>query len=252
MPVSERDFVESLEKGLKVIEAFDASSRSMTLSDVAARTGLTRAAARRYLLTLVALKYAEQERNVFRLAPRVLRLGYAYLSTAALPRIVQPVLEAVSGRTDEVASVAVLDGHDIVFLARSTYRRILSATVSLGRPYPAYCTAIGRVLMASRPDAEIERFLGAIKPKKLTPKTRTTRRQILDAILKARDDGYAVLDEELETGLRSIAIPISDSSGRVICGMSLSASAGRMKVDEMVAALLPALYFGREMLASSL
>lgn len=250
--MSERDFVESLEKGLKVIEAFDTLSRAMTLSEVAAKTGLTRAAARRYLLTLVALKYAEQERKVFRLAPRVLRLGYAYLSTANLPRLVQPVLEAVSGRTDEVASMAVLDGSEIVFLARSMNRRIISATVGLGRPYPAYCTAIGRVLMASRSDAEIERFLNTIKPKRLTPKTRTGRRQILEAILKARTDGFAVIDEELEIGLRSIAVPVSDSNGNVIFGISLSTHASHMTAEEMISRLLPSLEFGRDMLAASL
>lgn len=252
MQVSERDFVESLEKGLRVIEAFDASSRSMTLSEVANKTGLTRAAARRHLLTLVALKYAEQDRNVFRLAPRVLRLGHAYLSTASLPRVVQPVLEAMTGRTDEVAAMGVLDGSDIVFLARSVASRILSPSINLGRAYPAWCTALGRVLMASRSDAEIERFLAGIRPVKITPKTRTGRRQIHDAILRARVDGYAVIDEELEIGLRSIAIPVSDSSGRVLFGMSLSTHSSRMSAEQMVTVLLPTLEFGREMLASSL
>ncbi len=159
MEINERDFVGSLEKGLGVIEAFDASNQKMTLSEVARKTGLTRAAARRYLLTLVNLNYAEHDKGLFSLAPRVLRLGYAYLSTASLPRLAQPVLEIVGGRTKEVASIAVFDGTEIVFLARSMNHRIVSATIGLGTPYPAYCTAIGRVLLASRPDAEVEHYL---------------------------------------------------------------------------------------------
>lgn len=252
MRLSERDFVGSLEKGLSVIEAFDASNQKMTLSEVARKTGLTRAAARRYLLTLAKLNYAEHDDDLFWLAPRILRLGYAYLSTASLPKLAQPVLEAVGGRTQEVASIAVLDGTEIVFVARSMNRRIVSATIGLGTPYPAYCTAIGRVLLASRSDAEVERFLDSIKPKKLTPKTKTGRHELFEEIVKARANGFAVIDEELETGLCSIALPVSDARGIVRLGMSVSMQAGRMSVEQMIKQFLPSLEFGREMLSSML
>ena len=249
---NERDFVGSLEKGLNVIEAFDASNQKMTLSEVARKTGLTRAAARRYLLTLAKLNYAEHDKDLFSLAPRVLRLGYAYLSTASLPRLAQPVLETVGARTKEVASIAVFDGTDIVFLARSMNHRIISATIGLGTPYPAYCTAIGRVLLASCPDAEVERYLKRIKPKKLTPKTKTERQQLLEEIVKVRRNGFATIEEELEIGLCSIAVPVADARGIVRLGMSVSMQAGRMTVEQMIKKFLPSLEFGRKMLSSML
>jgi IclR family transcriptional regulator, pca regulon regulatory protein len=252
MNKNERDFVGSLEKGLSVIEAFDTSNQKMTLSEVARKTGLTRAAARRYLLTLTKLNYAEHDKGLFSLAPRVLRLGYAYVSTASLPRIAQPVLETVGGTTKEVASIAVFDGTDIVFLARSMNHRIISATIGLGTPYPAYCTAIGRVLLASRPDAEVEQYLKSIKPKRLTPKTKTERHQLLEEIVKVRKNGFAIIDEELEIGLCSIAVPVSDARGIVRLGMSVSMHAGRMTVEQMIKKILPSLESGRKTLSSML
>jgi len=252
MASRERDFVGALEKGLAVIEAFDPASPQLTLSEVARRTGLTRAAARRYLLTLAKLKYAEYDGKRFSLTPRVLRLGYAFLATSPLPKLVQPVLETIGDKTQEVASVATLDGTEILFLAHSRNRRIVSVASGVGSRFPAYCTAMGRVLLASRPDPEVERLLKAIKPKKLTSKTKTGFRELLQEIRSAREHGYAVSDEELEIGLRSIAVPVANSRGETILAISVSLQAARMTPAQMVERLLPALESGRQALSPML
>lgn len=252
MRLKERDFVSALEKGLTVIEAFEASSPKLTLSDVARKTGVTRAAARRYLLTLVKLSYAESDGKRFWLTPRILRLGYAYLSTASLPKLAQPVLETIGEKTQEVASLAILDGTEIVFLARSANRRIMAATAGVGTRLPAYCTAMGRVLLAGRSDTDIERFLKSIKPKKLTAKTKTGYRELFQEIVKVRTNGFAVNDEELETGLRTIAVPVTDARGAVILAMSVSLQSGRGTVAEMIREILPVLQSERQTLSSML
>ena len=258
MPINEvriahdRDFVGALEKGLLVIEAFGPASPKLTLSEVARRTELTRAAARRYLLTLVRLRYAETDGKLFWLAPRVLRLGHGYLVTAALPKLAQPIIDGIGERTQEVASIAILESADIVFLAHSGRRRVLSAVTRVGTRMPAYCTAMGRVLLAPRSDAEIERFLKSAAPRKLTEKTKVAPHDLLAEIRKVRADGYAVSDEELEIGLRSIAVPITDSRGEVVAAMSVSLQAGRMTVRQMIDDLLPELEAGRRALAAML
>ncbi len=236
-----RDFVGALEKGLTVIQGLGAAGGKLTLSEVARATGLTRAAARRYLLTLAKLGYAEYDGRRFALTPLVLRLGYAYFSSASLPRLAQPILERIGQRTHEVASIAILDGTDVLILGQSTRRRILSAATSIGTRLPAFCTALGRVLLASRGDAETERFLKSARPRKLTPKTQTGIRELREEILKARRQGYAISDEELELGLRSIAVPVNDSRGQTMVAMAVSLQAVRMTPTQMVEQLLPVL-----------
>ncbi|MCL4798586.1 MAG: helix-turn-helix domain-containing protein [Burkholderiales bacterium] len=248
----ERDFVAALEKGLAVVEAFGPACPQLTLSEVAHRTGLTRAAARRYLLTLARLEYAEYDGKRFSLTPRVLRLGYAFLSTSPLPKLVQPVLEAIGEKTQEVASVAILDGADILFLAHSRNRRIVSVASSVGSRFPAYCTAIGRVLLAGRPEADVERFLRTVRPRKLTSRTKTGYRELLQAVATARQHGYAVCDEELELGLRSIAVPVGNSRGETVLGMSISLQTARMSAARMVEQLLPVLRAGGQSLSAML
>jgi IclR family pca regulon transcriptional regulator len=233
--------VAALAKGLAVVEAFDAARPRATLSEVAHLTGLTRAAARRYLLTLVDLGYAESDGKHFWLTPRILRLGYAYLSSAPLPRLAQPVLEQVGEQTQEVASLALLDGHEILFVAHSANRRILSATAGLGTRFPAYCTAMGRVLLGALPEARLAGYLSEVRPVRLTPHTCTGLTELRREIARARDDGYAVSDGELEEGLRSIAVPVSNSRGAAELAMSVSLQAGRMSVAAMRERLLPPL-----------
>ncbi|MGC2779050.1 MAG: IclR family transcriptional regulator C-terminal domain-containing protein [Bradyrhizobium sp.] len=248
----DRDFVGALEKGLAVIEAFDTAVPQLTLTAAARKTGLTRAAARRYLLTLVALGYAETDGKIFRLMPRVLRLGYAYLSTASLPKLAQPILDRIGERVREVVSLATLDGTEVVFLARSASRRVLSATTSVGMRLPAYCTAMGRIMLAGLSDAEAERLLASMPLKRLTPRTRIDMGDLMAEIAAARTNGYAVSDEELEMGLRSIAVPVTNAQGQVMLAMSVSLQAAHMTVEEMEEKILPELNAARPAISSML
>lgn len=247
-----RERIAGLEKGLAIIEAFGSSRPLLTLSEAARITGLSRASARRCLLTLEHLGYAEYDGKYFRLAPRVLRLGHAYLTSTPVPKAVQPVLETLSERSGESASVAILDGTDIVFIARSTTRRSLSVGVGVGTRLPAYCAATGRVMLAAGTDAAAREALRAMPLRKLTPKTLTGLGELLEAIRAARAQGYAIGDEEIELGLRVIAVPVVDSTGRTVAAMSLAAQTKRMTRGEMVERLLPVLESGRRMLASAL
>lgn len=252
MKLARRDFVASLESGLAVIESFDGRHPKLTLTEVAERTGLTRAAARRYLLTLAKLGYADYDGKYFSLDLRVLRLGYGLLSTAPLPRKAQPVLDTVSLQTDEIASVAVLDETAVVFLARSQSRRIFSPTVGVGTRLPVHCVATGRVLLSQRSDVEVRMLLGHTELTKFTSHTHTDIDSLLEAVRAARRDGYAVSDEEYEIGLRSIAVPVPSPSGRAEVAMTVSVQSGRMTPTQMIERLLPPLQAGAQALSTLL
>lgn len=242
---NDRDFVGALEKGLAVIEAFDASSQRMTLSEVARKAGLTRPTARRYLLSLARLGYAETDGKHFWLTHRVLRLGYAFLSSAPMPKICQPVLDQIAESTREAASLSTLDGAEIVFLASSVAPRMMAATINVGLRLPAHCTAGGRILLAGLPDAVVENQLKTVAPKKLTAKTKTGLRELLHEIRKARKCGYALNDEEQEVGVRSIAVPVTAPQLQMRLAMAVSVHAGRMSVAEMIRHILPKLLAGK-------
>lgn len=252
MHKNDRDIVGAIGKGLAVIEAFDASSQRMTLSEVARKTGLTRPTARRYLLSLTRLGYAETDGKHFWLTHRVLRLGYAFLSSAPLPKIVQPVLDQIAETTREAASLSTIDGAEIVFLASSVAPRMMAATINVGLRLPAYCTAAGRVLLAGLPDSVVENQLKAAAPKKRTSKTKTGLRELLHEIRKVRKCGYALNDEEQEIGVRSIAVPIAVPQMKMSLAMSVSVHAGRMSVAEMIRQILPKLQTGKLALEKSL
>jgi IclR family transcriptional regulator, pca regulon regulatory protein len=244
----DRDFVASLEKGLLVIEAFDASRPRLTLSDVAKLTGITRAAARRYLLTLTRLNYADFDGRYFTLSPRILRLGYAYLSSASLSARVQPFLEQISEATGESSSAAILDGDDIVYIARSATRRIMSIGLGVGSRLPAYCTSLGRAILAYQPEEAIEAYLRRVRMEARTPKTVTDKTEFRAVLEATRAQGYALVNEELEFGLRSIAVPVVQKSGQVTIALNLSAQAGRVSADEMRERFLPSLSAASESL----
>jgi IclR family transcriptional regulator, pca regulon regulatory protein len=234
-------FVQSLERGLSVIRAFDADSPAMTLSDVARRTGMTRAATRRSLLTLVDLGYVRSDGRLFALTPRVLELGYAYLSGAGLPAVAQPHLEALAADVGHTASLAALDGDDVVYLARVAVRRIVSIAITVGTRFPAYATSMGRVLLAARPDDELDEYLDRLDLRPLSsrmigdaPALRTTLQQV-------RTAGFCLTDQELETGLRSIAVPVRGAGGEVVAAMNLSVPAGAETAQAMRRGLLPRL-----------
>jgi IclR family transcriptional regulator, pca regulon regulatory protein len=247
-----RDFVGALDKGLKIVEAFEASTPSLTLTEAARRTGLSRAAARRYLLTLVSLGYAEFDGKSFSLTPKILRLGYAYLSTASLPKLAQPVLDGIGQKLREVVSLAILDGTEIVILARSASLRVLSAATGVGMRLPAYCTAMGRVMLADLPDVEVEHLLAKTALKRFTPRTKADPQQLLAEIAIARAKGYSINDEELELGLRAIAVPVTNAQGRVVVSISVSLQAARMTAEEMVGKILPELNAARPILSAML
>jgi IclR family transcriptional regulator, pca regulon regulatory protein len=237
----DRDFVASLEKGLLVIEAFDATKPRLTLSDVAKLTGITRAAARRYLRTLTKLNYADFDGRYFSLSPRILRLGYAYLSSTSLSERVQPFLERISEETGESSSAAILDGDDIVYIARSATRRIMSVGLGVGSRLPAYCTSLGRAILAHQPQEEIDAYLQRVRLEARTPKTITDKTRLRAVLDAARAQGYALVNEELEFGLRSIAVPVIQKTGQVTIALNLSAQAGRISADDMKERFLPSL-----------
>jgi IclR family transcriptional regulator, pca regulon regulatory protein len=233
-------FVQSLERGLAVIRAFDGDHRQLTLAEVARRTGLPRAAARRFLHTLVELGYVRTDGRVFALRPRVLDLGYAYLSSTSLPEVAQPHLEDLVARVHESCSVSVLDGEDIVYVARVATKRLMTVAINVGTRFPAYATSMGRVLLAARPPAERDAYLSTARLEPLTLHTVTDRGRLATVLAEVAEQGYAVLDQELEEGLRSIAVPVRDAAGDVVAAMNVSASA-RRSTEALCRELLPPL-----------
>jgi len=234
-------FVQSLERGLMVVRAFSAEQPSMTLSEVARVTDLTRAAARRFLLTLVDLGYVRTDGRLFSLTPRVLDLGYAYVASAGLPDVAQPHLEDLSARVHESASVSVLEGDDVLYVARVATSRIMTVAITVGTRFPASTTSMGRVLLAGYDDEELSTYLARVHLQPLTRFTITDPDELRSEILRVREQGHAVVDQELEEGLRSLAAPVRDESGKVIAAANVSAHAGRSSLEDVRRDLLPAL-----------
>jgi len=237
-------FVQSLARGLAVIRAFDADHPDLTLSEVAHTCGLSRAAARRFLLTLADLGYVRVDRNRFRLAPRVLELGYAYVSSLQLPDIATPHLEQLVAQVGESASMAVLDGVEIAYVARVTVRRIMALCITVGTRFPAQFTAMGRVLLAHLPDTDRESKLTAIEQLARTPPTPhtlTDGAELRAELKRIREQGYALMDQELELGLRSVAAPIHDRTGTVVAAINIPVPAARISLPDLHTRLLPAL-----------
>lgn len=235
------DFVQSLDRGLAVIRAFGPGRERLSLSDVARETGLTRAAARRFLLTLVALGYVRSDGREFSLRPRVLELGYAYLSGLAMPEIASPYLEELVAQVRESSSISVLDGHQIVYVARVPTKRIMTVAISVGTRFPAYATSMGRVLLAGLSEDELERYLAEAEREPFTSRTQTDPGRLREVIREVRRQGYAIVDQELEEGLRAIAAPIHGAGDAVIAAINVSAHASRVSLAAMRAELLPAL-----------
>jgi IclR family pca regulon transcriptional regulator len=234
------DFVQSLERGLMVVRAFDAEHRELGLSEVARATGLTRAAARRFLLTLVALGYMNVADGRFSLSPRVLELGYAYLSSLTLPEVAQPHMETLVAEVNESSSISVLDDLEIVYVARVPTRRIMSITLSVGTRLPAYPTSMGRVLLAALDDEELESRLARIDPQPLSARTVTDKVTLRSLLERVRRQGWAATDQELEEGLRSLAVPIRDTSGAVVAALNVSVHASRASMATLRRDFLPA------------
>lgn len=237
--VPSADFVQSLARGLAVIRAFDAEHPRLSLSDVAKRTELSAAAARRFLRTLEALDYVRSHDRLFELTPKVLELGYGYLSALSLPEVMQPHLRALSNAVGESVSAAVLDRGEIVYIARAPMQRVMRVSITLGTRFPAYATSMGRVLLAELDDAERDLAFRTLPPVALTAQTRTGLPELEAELARVRADGFAVVDGELEAGLRSVAAPVRDVSGRAVAALNVSASATRISVAELRERLAP-------------
>lgn len=233
--------VQSLERGLAVIRAFDADHPQMSLSEVARATGLTRAAARRFLHTLVGLGYMRTDGRLFALRPRVLELGYAYLSSLSLPEVALPHLEELVAAVHESSSVSVLDGDEVVYVARVPTRRIMTVAISVGTRFPAHATSMGRVLLAARSDEWLAGYLASARLNPITGHTITDPDRLLGELRLVRSRGWALVDQELEDGLRAVAAPVLDGSGQAVAAVNLSAQAQRWTPAAIESELLPPL-----------
>jgi len=235
------NFVLSLARGLEVIESFEGHTEGQTVAEIARITGLSRAAVRRLMITLERLGYAEYSGRVYRLKTRVLKLGFSYLTSTSLPTIAQPILERVTELVHESSSLSILDGDEIVYLARSAAKRVMSIGLSVGSRLPAYCTSMGRVLLAALRDVELAAYLDRVELKALTPKTVTDKSSMLEIIQSVRAQDYALTDEELELGLRSIAVPVRNRQNRTVAAINVGVHAARVSTAEMIERLLPIL-----------
>lgn len=235
------EFVQSLERGLAVIKAFSQDRPRMTLSEVARETGMTRAAARRFLITLESLGYVTTDGRQFSLRPSVLQLGYAYLSSFSLAEIAQVHLEQLAERLHESCSASVLDDRDIVYVARASTNRIMTIGLSVGARLPAYCTSMGRVLLAHLSPRELDAYLARADLHARTERTITSPERLRAELEVVREQGWCMQDQELEDGVRSLAVPVRDADGRVVAAINVSAHASRVSMEELQQAFLPAL-----------
>lgn len=241
MSSDEPDFVRALARGLEVIELFDMDHPSMSLSELATRACLSRGTVRRILITLETLGYVEKAGSKFRLRPRALRLGYAYLSSVRVWDLARPYLEAVNAELGETSSVAVLDGHEIVFVSRVAAKRIVKDYIPLGFRWPAYPTSLGRVLLASLTAEELDVYFASIKLEKLTEFTVVDETVLREKIRHVQEAGYASADRDIDPNLRSVAAPIFDRMGRIVAAINTNAQANKMSQDEIEARYVPVL-----------
>ncbi len=242
------DFVLSLARGLKVIEAFQDRPDGATVGDIAERTGLSRAAVRRLLITLELLGYASHTGPVYRLSTRVLLLGFSFLSSNSLAALAPPLLEEISATLNESSSLSALAGDEIIYLARSATKRVMSVGLSIGSRLPAWCTSMGRVLLAGLPEEELAAFLDRAELKPLTPNSITEKAALAAEIERVRTHGYSLVDQELEIGLRSLAVPVRMPGGRVVAAINTGVHASRVQPEEMLSRFLPVLQEGADRL----
>jgi IclR family pca regulon transcriptional regulator len=244
--------LQSLERGIAVIQVFSREHPSLTLSEVARMTGVTRATARRILLTLEELGHVRSDGRRFSLTPRVLSLGWAYLSSLNLWEIAQPLMEELVAETGESCSAATLDLPDVVYVVRVPTRRIMTISLGVGTRLPAYATSMGRVLLAALPDDQRDDFLARGRFERCTEHTVTDPAELRAILEQVRGQGFALVDQELEIGLRSIAVPLTGADGRTIAALNLSAAAPRVALDDLRERLLPELQRTGESISSAL
>ncbi|AEA63938.1 IclR family transcriptional regulator domain-containing protein [Burkholderia gladioli] len=241
-PLDKRDWIAGLEKGLMILEAFDSEHARMTPTQAAARTGLTRTAARRYLLTLESLGYVQTDGRLYGLTPRVLRVGWSYFDSARLPRMVQPYLQQLSAMLNESAYVSVLDDWELVVIARNGVSRVMSTGFVLGARVPAPLASAGVVLLAHRHDPdEVAAWLATTELSPYTPHTLTNKTRLRQKIEQARDDGYAVIEQQLQVGVRGVAVPLRNRQGEVVAALSTNMPIGGETAEAALARVLPSL-----------
>ncbi|HUH95199.1 MAG TPA: IclR family transcriptional regulator C-terminal domain-containing protein [Casimicrobiaceae bacterium] len=239
------NFMASLARGLAVIRAFSEQRRHLTIAQLSQRTGIPRAAVRRCLYTLGRLGYvASDDARAYALRPSILTLGHAYLSSTPLAIAVQPLLDGITRELHESSSMAVLEGDDILYIARSsTNARVMSIDLGIGSRLPAYCTSMGRVLLAGLPPTELRVYLSRAKLTRRTPRTVDTQEALAPVLKAVRRNGYAIVDQELEIGLRSIAVPVVDGESRVVAAINVGTHSSRVAIAEMESRFLPLLRF---------
>lgn len=248
---SDPDFMLSLARGLAVIRAFEAGGTPLLVSDAAKITGMSRAAARRCLHTLTVLGYATPVGSGFELTPTILALGHTYLDSNAIARVAQPVLERISSQVHESCSLAMLDGDDIVYVSRAATQRILSIAISVGSRLPAACTSMGRAMVAFADDSARARFVSRVKLISHTVHTIVDRTQLAGELDRIHKQGYALVDQELEVGLRSLAVPVLRADGTAAAAINVGVHVGRFDRHGLIREVLPVLREGAREIAAA-
>jgi IclR family pca regulon transcriptional regulator len=246
------EFVTAVERGFAVLTAFGRGPTRMTLTQIAEATSLTRGTARRFLLTLQTLHYVDGDGKLFWLTPKVMQFSGAYLASNGIAEAARQVIRSLTETLGESSSVAVLDGLDVVYIARVETRRIFSSGLDVGSRLPAYCSSLGRVLLAGLADPELEVWLQGAPFEQRTPRTLFTREQVLTRVQETRKLNYALVDGEVEIGVRSIAVPVRDAGGRTIAALNVGTSAARVPLDQMKKKVLPELRRAAEAIQSNI
>ncbi|MEN3367027.1 MAG: IclR family transcriptional regulator, pca regulon regulatory protein [Burkholderiales bacterium] len=247
--LTDPSFMTSLARGLAVIRAFSDQRRSLTIAQISHRTGIPRAAVRRCLYTLKQLGYAESDANNFTLKPKILTLGYSYLSSTPLTVSAQPCLNQISRTLNESCSLAVMDDNEVLYVARSATSRIMSVALNTGSRLPAYCTSLGRIMLAHMPEEQLDAYLAKVKLKAYTQCTVVSVKRLKEILDETRRAGYVVVEEELEVGLRSIAVPVRGATGNVLASLNIGAQATRVTKKQMEEEFLPILLRGAQELS---
>jgi IclR family pca regulon transcriptional regulator len=247
------NFMTSLARGLAVINAFQERKRHLTIAQISHRTEIPRAAVRRCLYTLMKLGYATSDGRTYSLLPKVLTLGHAYLSSTPLAVSAQPYLDRISEQLHEACNLATLEGEQVLYIARSAIpQRLISVDLSVGSRLPAYCTSMGRILLAALDDDSLHDYLNHADLQAKTSRTLHTPEALWECLQQVRQQGWCLVDQELEQGLRSLAVPVYDSSGHVLAAMNVSTHAGRVPASELEQRFLPIMLNASRELSSQL
>lgn len=239
MNIKPTDFVGSLAKGISVIEAFSDGNPKLSIADVSKATGLDRAAARRHLLTLHALGYADYDGKFFSLTLKLLNLSSRFMSNMSMTAVIQPLIDSLSKQTGESASIALLDGVDVVCASTASQRRVLSIGLVPGSRLPAFCTAMGRILLSGNPETEVLAVLKQSDIRAFTPQTLTNKNEIMAEIKLGIEQGYNLVDQEFELGLRSLAVPVLSRNDEVIAALNIGVAAAQVSIDALISTYLP-------------